>query len=204
MASELNSITFSDFVRLAKMLWHKGANSTKSAMMESGMVNVMDIPQNTGNTREWSEIDDNEYLSYKGQDDTAARAQIQQGYSKTMTAFRVAENLGISYEMRTQNKYPEVVRKLTNGGRKGTNTIDLDLSHVIGFGTATSYTDRDGRTITTTATGDTLQLIRIAEVKLLLITGKALIMRVTRGKLSQLKNDLLQPQRTSEEAMQFA
>lgn len=157
MASEINTLSFSDFVRLAKMLWFKGANSTKSAMMESGFVKTIDIPQNTGNTREWSEIDDNEYLTRKGQDDTAARARVQQGYKKVMTSYRVAENLGISYEMRTQNKYPEIVSKLTAGGRKGTNTIDLDLSHRFTFGTATTYTDRDGILIDI-ATGDTKAL----------------------------------------------
>ena len=55
--------------------------------------------------------------------------------------------------MRTENKYPEVTNALTNAGRKGANTMDLDLSHRITFGTATTYTDRDGRTITIT-TGD--------------------------------------------------
>ncbi len=158
MASEINTVSFGDLVRLAKMLWFKGASSTISAMMDSGLVKVMDIPQNTGNTREWSEIDDNEYLTYKGEDDTAARAQIQQGYSKIMTSFRIAENLGISYETRTQNKYTAMINQFTSAGRKGVNTMDLDLSHVIGFGTATSYTDRDGRTITTTAVGDGYQL----------------------------------------------
>ena len=69
----------------------------------------------------------------------------------------VAENIGISYEMRTENKYPEVINALTGGGRKGANTIDLDLSHRITFIASTSYTDRDGRTITTTV-GDGFEL----------------------------------------------
>ena len=61
--------------------------------------------------------------------------------------------------MRTQNKYPEVVRRLTSAGRQGPNSIDLDLAHRIGFGTATSMTDRDGRTIDlTTGAGTSQQL----------------------------------------------
>jgi len=76
-----------------------------------------------------------------------------------MTSYRVADNVGISYEMRTQNKYPEVVNRLLKAGKKGPNTIDLDLSHRITFGTATSYTDRDGRTIdVTTGASSTQQL----------------------------------------------
>jgi hypothetical protein len=63
----------------------------------------------------------------------------------------VAENIGISYEMRTRNKYPEVVNRLTNGAQKGPKRMDLDLSHRITFGTSSSYTDMDGiyRDITT-------------------------------------------------------
>lgn len=121
----------------------------------------MDIPENTGNTREFSEIETNEYLTFKGQSDQAARGKAQQGYSKTMTKYRVAENIGISYEMRHENKYPEVVNSLLAGGRKGGNTMDLDLSHRLTFGTATSYTDRDGRTIATTV-GDGFELFYTA------------------------------------------
>lgn len=78
-----------------------------------------------------------------------------------MTKYRVAENIGITYEMRHENKYPEVLNALLNGGRKGPQTIDLDLSHRLAFGTATSYTDRDGRTIVTTV-GDGYQLFYTA------------------------------------------
>lgn len=156
---ELNRISFGDFVKLAKVIWIKGAESVKNHMIDSGMVRVTDIPEHTGNTREFSEIDTNEYLTYKGEGDQAARGKIQQGYTATMTHYRVAENIGITYEMRTQNKYPEVINALLNGGRKGWNTIDLDLSHRLTFGASTSYTDRDGRTIdVTTGAGSSQQL----------------------------------------------
>ncbi len=158
---ELNTIVLSDFVKLANVIWIKGAQSVKNYMLDSGLVRQLDIPEHTGNTREFSEIDTNEYLSYKGQGDQAVRGQVQQGYSKTMTKFRVAENIGITYEMRHENKYPEVVNALLNGGAKGWQTIDLDLSHRLTFGTATSYADRDGRTISTTV-GDTFELFYTA------------------------------------------
>ena len=158
---ELNTIEYSDFVKLASVIFIKGAESVTNNMMDSGFVKVMDISENTGNTREFSEIDTNEYLSYKGQGDQAARGKVQQGYTKTMTKYRVAENIGITYEMRKENKYPEVINTLLNGGAKGYKTIDLDLSHRFTFGTVTSYTDRDGRTIATTC-GDGLQLFYTA------------------------------------------
>lgn len=158
---ELNTISQSDFTKLANVIWIKGVKSIEPAMVNSGLVKVMNISENTGSTREFSEIDTNEYLTFKGQGDQAARAKVQQGYSKTMTKYRVGENIGITYEMRSENKYPEVTAALLDGGRKGPNTIDLDLSHRITFGTATSYTDRDGRTIDITV-GDGYQLFYTA------------------------------------------
>lgn len=144
---ELNSISLGDFVKLATVIWSDAYESVPQTMRTSGLVKEMAIPANTGNTREFSEIDSNEYLSYKGEGDQAPRGKVQQGYSKTMTMYRVAENIGITYEMRTQNKAPEVVARLENSGRKGANRMDLDLTHRLTFGTATSYTDMDGRTV---------------------------------------------------------
>ncbi len=115
---EINTISQSDFVKLAAVIWYRGNEAVVNHMRDSGMVKEMVIPENTGNTREFSEIDTNEYLTYKGQGDQAARGQIQQGYSKTMTKYRVAENIGITYEMRHENKYPEIINALLSGGEK--------------------------------------------------------------------------------------
>lgn len=158
---ELNTISLSDFTKLGQVIWLKAKMSVSTFARSSGMFQVLPISENTGNTREFSEIDDNEYLSYKGEGDQAKRAKNQQGYTKTMTKYRVAENVGITYEMRHENKYPEVIGRLTGGGRKGPNTMDLDLSHRFTFITATTYTDRDGRTINI-STGDTLSLASTA------------------------------------------
>ena len=154
---ELRTTTLSDFLKLAGVIWLKGLASVQNYARSSGMFNVVPIPANSGNTREFSEIDSNEYLLEKPEGDQAARGKVQQGYSKTVTMKRAGENIGITYEMRAFNKYPEVVRRLTDAARKGANTIDMELSHRIGFGTATSYTDINGNTVSTTL-GDTLAL----------------------------------------------
>lgn len=158
---ELSTIEFADFVALADRVWRKGADSVVNYMRDSGFVQSIDIPQNSGDSRIFTEIDTNEYLNVKGENDQAARAKIQQGYTKIMTFKRFAENVSISYEMRTRNKYPEIVRQLTSAGSKCMKTLDLDLSHRLTFGTATSYTDRDGNTIDTSC-GDTLALFYTA------------------------------------------
>lgn len=159
---ELNTITLADFVALARTVWFKQKESLQQYARKSGLFVEDPVPQNSGNTRQYSEIDLQEYAKYKGQGDQAQRARVQQGYNKTLTLYRVAVDIGITYEMRSQNKYPEVVRRLTNLASLAENRMDLDLTHRFTFGTATSYTDMDGRTIDTTVGDETLALFGTA------------------------------------------
>lgn len=158
---ELNINSLPDFVRNANILWLKGKNSVPQVMRTSGIVKEIPIPQLTGNTREFTEIDLEEYASRKGESNQSSRAKVQQGYSKIGTLYRISKDIGISYEMRTQGKYYEITQKLTRLGKLAPNRIDLDLAHRFTFGTATSYVDQDGVTIDTTV-GDTYQLFYTA------------------------------------------
>jgi hypothetical protein len=142
-------------------MWNKGKDSVPQVMRGSGLVKEIPIPMLTGNTREFTEIDLEEYASRKNESAQANRAKVQQGYSKVGTLYRIAKDIGISYEMRSQGKYFEIKQKLTNLGKLAPNRIDLDLAHRIGFGTATSYVDQDGVTVDTTI-GDTLALFSTA------------------------------------------
>ena len=159
---ELNSISLADFVALAKTVWMKSKDSLVQNARKSGLFVEDPVPQNSGNTRQYSEIDLEEYAKVKPQGDQAQRAAVQQGYNKTLTLYRVAVDIGITYEMRSQNKYPEVVRRLTNLASLAENRMDLDLTHRLTFGTATSYTDMDGRTVDTTVGDEVLALFATA------------------------------------------
>lgn len=158
---ELNVNSLSDFVSQADILWAKGFMSVPQVARNSGLFREVPIPQLTGDSRTFSEIDLQEYAHKKGESDQANRARVQQGYSKTGYLYRVAEDIGISYEMRTRNKYPEIIAKLTNLGKLAPNRLDLDLTHRITFGTATTYTDMDGDVVDI-ALGDTLALFSTA------------------------------------------
>jgi len=151
---ELNQVSQGDFVRLATMIWEKAKVALPNIMRSSGLFEVESIPAGSGNTREYSEIDSQEYALNKDESDDASRSSVQQGYRKTVTAVRRGRDIGISVEMRKRNKYPEVIKRLTSLGKLIDNRLDLDLTHRFTFGTATSYTDMDGATIDTT-TGDT-------------------------------------------------
>lgn len=154
---ELNIATLPDFVRNAEILFMKGLDSVPMAARESGIFRIDPIPDHKGNTKEYSEIDLEEYAEIKGEGDQAARARVQQGYSKVGTLYRVALDIGITYEMRHYNKYIDVIARLTNLGKTAAKRMELDLSHRITFATATSYVTKEGITMDI-STGDTLAL----------------------------------------------
>jgi hypothetical protein len=158
---ELNINSLSDFVVNATILWALGLDAVPQYARNSGLFKEVPIPQQTGNTRKFTEIDLEEYAGVKREDDQSSRARVQQGYSVVGTLYRVSKDIGISYEMRTQGKYMEIKDRLTNLGRLVPNRLDLDLSHRIGFGTATSYVNYDGDTVDLTV-GDTYQLFYTA------------------------------------------
>lgn len=158
---ELNINTLSDFVANSAILWAKGKDSVPELARRSGLFKETVIPQMTGNTRTFSEIDLEEYADKKGEGNQSSRARVQQGYSKTGTLYRVSKDIGITYEMRTQGKYEQIKDKLTNLGRLVPNRMDLDLTHRLTFGTATAYTDKDGESVDISV-GDTFQLFYTA------------------------------------------
>ena len=154
---ELNINSLADFVSQADILWAKGFMSVPQVARNSGLFKEVAIPNLTGNTRTFSEIDLEEYASTKGEGDQSSRARVQQGYSKTGTLYRVSKDIGITYEMRNYGKYEDIKSKLTNLGKLAPNRLDLDLTHRLTFGTATTYTNIDGDTVDI-AVGDTLAL----------------------------------------------
>lgn len=154
---ELNSVTLSVFTRLAGVIFGKALELMGTPARSSGIFVVEDIPNNAGETRDWTEIDLELYADNKPQGNQAGRARVQLGFDKLVTVKRVAKDIGITYEMRNFNKYPEVVRRLTSLAQMPVNRLELDLSHRIGFGTAASYTDKNG-TVVDITTGDVLPL----------------------------------------------
>lgn len=155
--AELNTATIKDFVKLADVLWVESYNSIPQVMRNSSLFRIDVIPEGTGESREYSEIDLNEYAKKKDEGDQASRAKVQQGYSKTMEAVRYGDDISITVEMRKRNKYRDVITRLTNLGRLVPNRLDLDLSHRLTFATATTYVDMDGDTVSIDV-GDDFQL----------------------------------------------
>ena len=151
---ELNSVSLPVFTRLAGVIFEKAKGAFQSVARNSGIFIVEDVPENTGDVRDYAEIDLELYSANKPQGNQAARARVQLGYNKNVSVIRSALDIGITYEMRKFNKYPDVVRRLTSLAETPLNRQELDLQHFLSFGTATTYLDRDvlTRDITTGAT----------------------------------------------------
>jgi hypothetical protein len=158
---ELNTVTLPVFTRLAGVIFEKAVDMVDKVARNSGLFVVENVPDNSGETRDYTEIDLELYADNKAQGDQAGRAKVELGYNKVVTVKRVAKDIGITYEMRRFNKYPEVIRRLTNLAQMPVNRLELDLSHRIGFGASTSYTDKNGSTVSITC-GDSLALFSTA------------------------------------------
>lgn len=152
---DLNKLTLSDFTALFDVMFIDNQDSLPQEARSSGIWKVMPIPANTGDKRRMSEIDLEEYADEKPEGSQSERAQFQQSYSKDLQSYRVSKDVGITYEERTQNKYPEVIARLTNLARLPINRMELDLQLRVAFATATSYTSKNGTTVDTTG-GDSL------------------------------------------------
>ena len=93
----MNINSFPDFAKNALILWNMGAASVPQYARSSGLFKTVPIPNETGNTREFSEIETEEYASRKGESDQASRAKVQQGYTKIGKLYRIAKDVGVSF-----------------------------------------------------------------------------------------------------------
>lgn len=168
----LNTVTLPDFTKLATIKFLKAQDSVPQLARNSGIWKMDPIPNHTGDTKEYTEIDLEEYADNKDEGDQAEIAKFQQGFTKTLTLVRRGKDIKITVEMRKRNKYPEVTKRLTNLGKLVPNRMDLDLSHRLTFGTADSFVDKNGKTVDI-STGDGLSLFNTAH----LLNGSATTFR---------------------------
>jgi hypothetical protein len=144
----LNTLTLPELTDLVKRQW--------ITMQEEYPKNIQQlfitdsIPEGQGNTKRYNEIDTEKYADNKGEGANSKKAKTAVGYQIDMTAKTVSKEIDITLEMRRFNKYNEVGSLITSLGRFCENRMDLDLTHRLTFATASSYTDKNGDTVTTT------------------------------------------------------
>jgi hypothetical protein len=149
----LSTISLPEFSDLVRREWQ---SRDQFVQRNAKAMYIIDTDME-GKTKLYDEFDTETYADDKAEGQAMAKARVNVGYDKTMTAKVVAKSVDITYEERRQNRYQRVKSKITSLMSLCDNRIDLDLTHRITFATSTSYTDLNGQTVDTTV-GDGLAL----------------------------------------------
>ncbi len=156
--SLLNTLSLPDFTSLTEQQFIEGESLVDDYAAARSLFVEVPIPKNSGSTKQFNEVDSETYAAFKAEGADAKKARVVMGYSLTMTKRRFAKEIDITFEMRDENRHPEVVSQLTNLSTFCWQRMAIDLTHRLTFATAVSYADMDGETVGTTV-GDGLALV---------------------------------------------
>ena len=145
----LSTFSYEDSIDLINREFDAGKlNPLDNSMKSSWVVKVNTVPMNSGGTRRHKEVPVGElYANDKTEWGLTTKTRVQQGYYKDTTARTFSKSIDITYEMRTLNKVNEIYNAANFIGWVNVRREDLNLALFLSFGTATSYTNMDGRTV---------------------------------------------------------
>lgn len=156
--TEINLEDLSEFADTTERRFAEGADLVQDLSDVMSLYQVENIPSGTGDRRLFYEsFDADTYARNKAEGEDAQKAKVIMGYYTTMTRKRIAAEIDITYEARTDGKNQNILKKITSLATHVPQRMALDLTHQLTFATATSYTDMDGDTVAT-AMGDTYAL----------------------------------------------
>lgn len=155
----LNTVTFSQMTDLIRKSFVRTQQLVPPAAYQLFIKDP--IGENQGNTKRYDEVDTQTFARRKYEAQASKKAAVGVGYNVTMTKKRIAMEIDITYEMRKENRAPEVGSLITNLSHFCPQRLELDMTHRLTFATATSYTDMDGDTVDVTV-GDGLALLSSA------------------------------------------
>lgn len=149
----LSTLTFPEFTDLVRHEWVAVRENIKRNARQLFIEDAVA----SGSTKRYDEVDVETYADNKAEGANSKKAKTGVGYNVTMTAKTISKEVEITYEMRRDNRYAEVGTYITNLAEFCDNRMDLDLTHRLTFAGDTSYTDKNGTSVTTTV-GDGLAL----------------------------------------------
>lgn len=155
----LNTVTFNEMVNLVEKKYLTISQMAKPAVMELFIKEP--IPGGTGESRRFDELDIQTFGRLKREAEKTKKAAVGIGYNVEMKVKRIGMEIDITYEMRNYNKHSQAATLITTLGHFCPQRMELDGTHILTFGNATSYVDMDGETVNT-AVGDGLSLINAA------------------------------------------
>ncbi len=158
-ATLLNTIGLSEFSDLIKKEFYLHQEKIKPAAAQLFMQE--DLTGWSSDQKRYDEVDTETFARLKRQGENTTKARAGVGYSKTMTAKRVASEIDITWEMRRYGNQYAAKKQLTSLNGFVIHRTELDLTHRLTFATSTAYTDMDGESVDVTV-GDGLALLSTA------------------------------------------
>ena len=120
------------------------------------------VPQGQGDSIQVNEIDFTTYAADMPEGLNAKKGSMGIGYHKQVLWHRYGLEYDITYKMRTTAQWLDVVSATVAALSQAVpQRINLDMTHMLTFGNATSYVDQDGF-VRDTSTGDGLSLFNVA------------------------------------------
>jgi len=150
------TFTFPEFSNLIQKMFIKKLENTpldaKPLFIEKT------IPNGKGDSIQINELDFTTYASNMPEGTDAIKGNSSVGYHKQVLWYRYALEYDITYKMRTTAQWVDVITETLDALVSAVpQRMNLDMTHIVTFGNATSYVDMDGET-RDTSTGDTLAL----------------------------------------------
>lgn len=157
--SFLNTITFSQFTDLVRRTFVNPPSMVSTNAMQLFIKDP--IANGQGSSKIYHEQDIETFGKLKPEGQAVQKANFGIGYNKTMTKKRIGREIDITYEMRTENRYPEVASLILALAHFVPQRIELDQTHRLTFCSSTSYTDMDGTSVDVSG-GDSLSIVNSA------------------------------------------
>lgn len=152
MANIINRGNFADFNDNLEIKWRKVYDAypkragalyeERSTDVDTGAVSSLDSVSVAKKKREGADF---------------AFLNLTPNYRKSWSTYEVGGEIKITWNMRKYAKYSEIDRALSGMAESTARRMEMDKTHRFTFYSATSYTDMDGDSVTTTV-GDGLAL----------------------------------------------
>ena len=152
-ANLISTLSLKNLVDLTRRNFLPAMGMVETRAMDLFIKDV--VPKGYGNTKLHQEIDVGTFGNIKREGADAQKKRVGLGYTKTVTAKRIAAEVDITWEMREYRRDAEVISTFTDLYHFCPQRMELDATHILTFAASTSYTDMDGETVTVSG-GDSL------------------------------------------------
>lgn len=143
--TQITRANFPDFADNLEIRWRKTWD-----MFPKRAAQLYDVENVSVDTGDESSIDGFSVARKKDESGDFAFLNVTQNYRKTWSVYEVGGMTKISWRMRKAAKYREIMNRIDGLAISAARRLEWDLTHRFTFATATSYTNLDGDSVTTT------------------------------------------------------